>query len=168
MGELGLHTQRISISWPRIIPDGDGKFNQKGLDFYRRVVDSMLENGVAPFIMLYHWDLPQKLQERGGWLNRDTSDRLAELAERVFAAFPKEVPYWGTILEPQIISITVLGWKTCTRYPRFLICLAGCSQPTVGSRQDGQSLPRLWFIRPDRNNQLSAASLCHIGRSRGR
>ena len=104
MGELGLHTQRISISWPRIIPDGDGKFNQKGLDFYRRVVDSMLENGVAPFIMLYHWDLPQKLQERGGWLNRDTSDRLAELAERVFSAFPKEVPYWGTILEPQIIS----------------------------------------------------------------
>ena len=65
MGELGLHTQRISISRPRILPDGTGAVNQKGLDFYRRVVDSMLENGVAPFIMLYHWDLPQKLQGKG-------------------------------------------------------------------------------------------------------
>ena len=104
MRALGLHSQRISISWPRIYPEGTGKINQKGLDFYRRVVDSMLENGVDPFIMLYHWDLPQKLQEKGGWLNRDTSDYLAELSEKVFAAFPKEVPYWGTILEPQIIS----------------------------------------------------------------
>lgn len=93
MRALGLHSQRISISWPRIYPEGTGKINQKGLDFYRRVVDSMLENGVDPFIMLYHWDLPQKLQEKGGWLNRDTSDYLAELSEKVFAAFPKEVPY---------------------------------------------------------------------------
>lgn len=102
MRELGLHTQRISISWPRIYPDGTGEINQKGLDFYRRAVDAMLENGVKPFIMLYHWDLPQKLQNRGGWLNRDTAWYLAEMSERIYELFPEEVPYWGTILEPQI------------------------------------------------------------------
>lgn len=102
MKQLGLHCQRISISWPRVLPEGTGKINQKGLDFYRRAVDSMLENGVSPFIMLYHWDLPQALQNKGGWLNRDTAGYLAELSEIIFKAFPSEVPYWGTILEPQI------------------------------------------------------------------
>ena len=102
MRELGLHTQRISISWPRIYPEGTGEINQKGLDFYRRAVDAMLANGVRPFIMLYHWDLPQKLQNKGGWLNRDTAWYLAEMSERIYELFPEEVPYWGTILEPQI------------------------------------------------------------------
>ena len=102
MAQLGLHAQRISISWPRIFPEGRGELNQKGLDFYRRVIDALLEQGVAPFIMIYHWDLPQRLQERGGWLNRDTAYALAELSEHLYAAFPSQVPYWGTILEPQI------------------------------------------------------------------
>lgn len=104
MGELGLKFQRISIAWTRILPEGTGKLNQKGLDFYRRVVDAMLENGVSPFVMMYHWDLPQCLQEKGGWLNRDTSSLLAELSEKIFAQFPTEVPLWGTILEPQICA----------------------------------------------------------------
>lgn len=102
MKKLGLNTQRISISWTRIFPEGEGRLNQKGLDFYRRAVEAMLEKGVAPFIMLYHWDLPQKLQEKGGWLNRDCSARLADMAETVFSFFNEQVPYWGTILEPQI------------------------------------------------------------------
>lgn len=102
MRQLGLQTQRISISWPRIFPEGTGAINQKGLDFYRRVVDAMLDNGVKPFIMMYHWDLPQALAEKGGWLNRDTAAYLAELSREVYESFPKEVPYWGTILEPQI------------------------------------------------------------------
>lgn len=102
MAQLGLQIQRISISWPRVIPEGHGKVNPKGLDFYRRAVDAMLEQGVKPFIMLYHWDLPQCLQERGGWLNRDTASYLAELADQIYRSFPYEVPCWGTILEPQI------------------------------------------------------------------
>lgn len=104
MKQLGLAVQRISISWPRIIPGGTGEVNQKGIDFYRRVVDAMLENGVKPFLMLYHWDLPQCLQEKGGWLNRDTAEHLAGLSEKIFAAFPQNVPLWGTILEPQICA----------------------------------------------------------------
>ena len=102
MKELGLHTQRMSISWARILPDGIGQINQKGLDFYRRAFDDMLEKGVSPFIMLYHWDLPQRLSEKGGWLNRDTADYLADLADIIYRTFPKNIPYWGTILEPQI------------------------------------------------------------------
>lgn len=102
MGKLKLHTQRISISWPRIFPGGTGELNQKGLDFYRRAVDAMLENGVSPFIMLYHWDLPQKLQDKGGWMNRDTAKYLADMSEEIYRLFPEQVPYWGTILEPQI------------------------------------------------------------------
>lgn len=102
MKELGLHTQRMSISWARIFPEGTGQINQKGLDFYRRAFDDMLEKGVSPFIMLYHWDLPQRLSEKGGWLNRDTADYLADLADVIYTTFPKNIPYWGTILEPQI------------------------------------------------------------------
>lgn len=102
MAQLGLQTQRISISWPRVIPEGYGTVNQKGLDFYRRAVDAMLEHGVKPFIMLYHWDLPQCLQNHGGWLNRDTACYLAELSGVIFRSFTQEVPLWGTILEPQV------------------------------------------------------------------
>lgn len=102
MKELGLHTQRMSISWARIFPEGTGQINQKGLDFYRRAFDDMLEKGVSPFIMLYHWDLPQRLSEKGGWLNRDTADYLADLADVIYKTFPQNIPYWGTILEPQI------------------------------------------------------------------
>lgn len=91
--ELGLNTERISISWPRVMPDGRGQINDKGLDFYRRAVDALLENGVKPFIMLYHWDLPQCLQEKGGWLNRDCAEWFAEYAGKIFGAFPTEIPY---------------------------------------------------------------------------
>lgn len=100
MAQLNLKVQRISVSWPRVIPEGRGQVNQKGLDFYRRAVDSMLENGVQPFIMLYHWDLPQCMQDIGGWLNRDMAGYLADYADVIYRAFPKEIPLWGTILEP--------------------------------------------------------------------
>ena len=104
MSRLKLQTQRLSVSWPRVLPEGTGRVNEKGLDFYRRVVDAMLEKGIRPFLMLYHWDLPQCLQEKGGWLNRDTASYLAELADILFRAFPREVPLWGTILEPHVVA----------------------------------------------------------------
>lgn len=104
MARLGLQVQRLSISWPRVLPEGTGRVNEKGLDFYRRVVDAMLEKGIRPFLMIYHWDLPQCLQEKGGWLNRDTASYMAELAEIVFRAFPREVPLWGTVLEPHVAA----------------------------------------------------------------
>src|SRR5262249_22828604 len=64
---LGLRAYRFSASWPRVIPDGDGAVNQRGLDFYDRLVDALLEHGIVPALTLYHWDLPQAMQDRGGW-----------------------------------------------------------------------------------------------------
>ena len=104
MSQLNLQIQRLSVSWPRIVPSGTGAPNPKGLDFYRRVVDNMLEKGILPFLMLYHWDLPQCLQEKGGWLNRDMADYMAEYASILFRSFPSEIPLWGTVLEPHVVA----------------------------------------------------------------
>jgi beta-glucosidase len=80
---LNLDAYRFSVSWPRIQPTLDGNLNQKGIDFYSRLVDGMLERGIKPFLTLYHWDLPQYLQDIGGWANRDIADRFADYAQLV-------------------------------------------------------------------------------------
>ncbi len=84
MKRLGLDTYRLSLSWPRILPDGTGRVNEKGLDYYDRVVDGLLEAGIAPNVTLYHWDLPQALEDRGGWANRDVAEWFAEYATIAF------------------------------------------------------------------------------------
>lgn len=100
MAELGLPAYRFSIAWPRIIPDGIGAANQKGLDFYRRLVDGLHARGVEPVATLYHWDLPQSLQDAGGWVNRDTVHRFRDYAEVVLESLGEAVPLWATINEP--------------------------------------------------------------------
>src|SRR5439155_17707509 len=77
---LGLNAYRCSISWPRVIPNGSGAVNERGLDFYERLVDALLERGVRPFVTLYHWDLPEALQRRGGWANPDAPKWFGEYA----------------------------------------------------------------------------------------
>jgi beta-glucosidase len=79
MGSLGLAAYRFSVAWPRVQPDGAGPANPQGLDFYRRLVDGLLEQGIEPWLTLYHWDLPQPIEDAGGWPNRDTSGRFAEV-----------------------------------------------------------------------------------------
>ena len=86
MRELGLKAYRFSVSWSRILPDGTGRVNRKGLDFYSRLVDALLENGIEPLLTLYHWDLPAALDDRGGWLNRDSADWFAEYAATMYRA----------------------------------------------------------------------------------
>ncbi len=78
MKQLGIKAYRFSISWPRILPDGIGTVNQKGLDFYSRLTDALLENGITPYVTLYHWDQPYELYLRGGWLNPDSPKWFAE------------------------------------------------------------------------------------------
>src|SRR5450432_4804461 len=80
MAELGLKSYRFSVSWTRVIPTGSGPVNAKGLDFYSRLVDRLLAKGISPALTLYHWDLPQEMQDAGGWTSRDTSSRFAEYA----------------------------------------------------------------------------------------
>ncbi|MEV4825707.1 GH1 family beta-glucosidase [Micromonospora sp. NPDC049274] len=103
MRELGLRSYRFSISWPRVQPDGTGAPNQRGLDFYRRLVDGLHERGIAPMATLFHWDLPQALQDAGGWESRDTAHRFADYADAVFTALGDSVPVWLTINEPKTV-----------------------------------------------------------------
>jgi beta-glucosidase len=103
MRDLGLRSYRFSISWPRIQPDGTGAPNQRGLDFYRRLVDGLHERGIAPMATLFHWDLPQALQDAGGWEARDTAARFADYADAVFRGLGDRVPAWLTINEPKTV-----------------------------------------------------------------
>jgi beta-glucosidase len=99
MRELGLGSYRFSVAWPRVRPDG-GPVNQAGLDFYRRLVDELLAAGIEPWLTLYHWDLPQALEDAGGWTNRDTALRFAEFALTVHDAVGDRVPTITTLNEP--------------------------------------------------------------------
>lgn len=111
MKALGLQAYRFSISWPRIFPDGVGRVNQAGLDFYRRLVDALCEAGIRPFATLYHWDLPDALQDRwGGWLGRDTAKAFADYASIVSGALADGVDAWITLNEPWVSSWLGYGW----------------------------------------------------------
>ncbi|ROO83517.1 broad-specificity cellobiase [Actinocorallia herbida] len=99
MGSLGLNAYRFSLSWPRIQPGGRG-VNGAGLDFYKRLVDELLEQGITPYATLYHWDLPQELQDAGGWPERDTAYRFAEYAQVAHEALSDRVKHWMTVNEP--------------------------------------------------------------------
>jgi beta-glucosidase len=105
MQKLGLTTYRFSASWPRILPEGTGLVNHKGLDFYKRLVDRLLEAGITPNLTLYHWDLPQRLHDRGGWANRDILGWYGEYAQLMFKTFADKISMWATFNEPIAIFI---------------------------------------------------------------
>ncbi|WP_341717804.1 GH1 family beta-glucosidase [Micromonospora sp. FIMYZ51] len=100
MAELGLQAYRFSVSWPRIQPDGSGPVNPRGLDFYDRLTDALLGRGIDPIVTLYHWDLPQTLQDRGGWTARDTAEHFATYAAAVYARLGDRIGTWTTLNEP--------------------------------------------------------------------
>jgi beta-glucosidase len=97
---LGLGAYRFSVAWPRVIPEGTGTVNQKGLDFYRRLIDGLQARNIKPVATLYHWDLPQPLQDAGGWASRDTVGRFCDYAEVVLDSLGDGVPMWVTVNEP--------------------------------------------------------------------
>ncbi|MEV7006901.1 GH1 family beta-glucosidase [Streptosporangium sp. NPDC051022] len=100
MADLSLGAYRFSVSWPRVQPDGSGRINPRGLDFYRRLVDELLVRGIEPWVTLYHWDLPQPLEDAGGWPARDTAERFADYAAAVHDALGDRVRNWSTVNEP--------------------------------------------------------------------
>jgi beta-glucosidase len=104
MKELGLTSYRLSISWARVFPDGKGKPNQKGVEFYKKLVSLLTENGIKPAVTLYHWDLPQKLQDEGGWANRKTAEYFEQYAQYMFNALGDKVSFWITFNEPWVTS----------------------------------------------------------------
>jgi len=106
---LGVDAYRFSVAWPRVIPNGTGKVNEKGLDYYERVVDELLKNGIKPFVTLYHWDLPQVLEDKGGWRKKDTSYAFADYSEVVVKRLSDRVKDWITLNEAPCCSY--LGYK---------------------------------------------------------
>ena len=115
LAEIGVGAYRFSIAWPRVQPDGRGPISASGLDFYSALVDRLLDAGVEPVITLYHWDLPQALEDAGGWPVRDTAYRFAEYAAAMGAALGDRVPRWSTICEPWCVSM--LGYASGIHAP---------------------------------------------------
>ena len=101
MAEVGLQAYRFSVSWPRVLPEGVGRANGRGLEFYNRLVDELLENNITPWITLFHWDFPYALYCRGGWLNRDSADWFADYTRLVVEQLSDRVSHWVTLNEPQ-------------------------------------------------------------------
>jgi beta-glucosidase len=102
MVDIGVRAYRFSVAWPRIQPEGSGPTNQKGLDHYRRLVDGLRSRSIEPMLTIYHWDLPQALEDRGGWTSRETSGRFAEYAGIVYEALADSVRFWITLNEPWV------------------------------------------------------------------
>ena len=104
MKELGMQSYRFSIAWGRVLPQGTGKLNEKGMDFYERLVDCLLAHGIQPMATLYHWDLPEALDNRGGWLNPDIAQWFADYASLVFRRLDDRVKLWCTLNEPWVVT----------------------------------------------------------------
>jgi len=115
MQNLGINAYRFSIAWPRIIPQGTGRVNAKGLEFYDRLVDALLAASITPFVTLYHWDLPQALEDKGGWDNRDTANAFAEYAYTVARRLGDRVKDWITLNEPWVSAF--LGYYVGVHAP---------------------------------------------------
>lgn len=98
--KLGVQSYRFSFSWSRILPDGIGRVNQKGLDYYKCLVEELIRNGITPNATLYHWDLPEALDQKGGWLNRDVVAWFGDYASLLYREFGSSIPMWATINEP--------------------------------------------------------------------
>lgn len=101
LAKLGIRAYRFSLSWSRILPEGTGKVNQRGIDYYNRLIDCLKSHGIEPFVTLYHWDLPQILQEQGGWLNPESVAWFGEFAKIAAQSFSDRVKYFLTFNEPQ-------------------------------------------------------------------
>ncbi|CAM3458054.1 GH1 family beta-glucosidase [Hydrogenibacillus schlegelii] len=112
---LGVNAYRFSVAWPRLFPEGRGPLNERGLAFYARLIERLLQAGITPVVTLYHWDLPLALQEAGGWANRDTAHRFAEYAAAVVRRLGDAVRWWITLNEPWVV--TVMGHLTGEHAP---------------------------------------------------
>lgn len=110
MREMGINSYRFSLSWPRILPQGRGQINQVGLDFYSRLVDGLLAADIKPNLTLYHWDLPQVLQDQGGWPQRDSVDAFLEYTEAVVRTLGDRVKMWSTFNEPFVSAFLGYWW----------------------------------------------------------
>jgi len=109
MRKLGVKHYRLSIAWPRIVPDGHGSINAKGVDFYHRLLDALLAEGITPWVTLFHWDLPQALEDRGGWRVHSTAEAFGRYADTVVRAYGDKVKHWITLNEMRCFTVLAYG-----------------------------------------------------------
>jgi len=147
MKDLGIRNYRMSLSWSRILPEGTGRVNQKGLDFYNRLTDSLLEAGITPFVTLFHWDLPQKIQDKGGWASRETAYSYRDYAEAATKALGDRVKNWMTHNEPWVHSFVghlygahapgLKDLKTALQGAHHMLLGHGLALPVIKSNAPG-------------------------------
>ena len=150
MKALGLQAYRFSIAWPRILPDGRGRVNPAGLDFYSRLVDGLLEANIKPVVTLYHWDLPQALQDTGGWPERSTAEAFAEYADVVSRRLGDRVTTWITHNEPWCVSVLshqlgehAPGWRdtaAAVRAAHHVLLSHGLAVPILRANSPGSEV----------------------------
>jgi beta-glucosidase len=135
MAALGIEAYRFSIAWPRVLPDGAGKSNEAGIRFYRELAEGLRERGIEPMATLYHWDLPQAIQDRGGWTERDTAERFADYAALMAAELGDVVSEWITVNEPWVVAFQghahgtkapgIRSWPTALRVSHHALLAHG-------------------------------------------
>lgn len=150
MKSLNIQVYRFSIAWPRILPEGRGRINQAGLDFYGRLVDGLLEVGIEPFVTLYHWDLPQALQDKGGWPERETAEAFAEYADVVSRSLGDRVKNWITHNEPWCASLLshqigehapgMRDWYLGLRAAHHILLSHGLAVPVIRRNSPGSEV----------------------------
>jgi beta-glucosidase len=145
--QMNLQSYRFSIAWPRILPRGAGEPNPRGLDTYRRLADALLEAGIRPFPTLYHWDLPQALEERGGWPLRDTAWRFADYAHTVVRALGDRIDAWMIFNEPSIF--TVMGYLVGIHAPGRRDREAWLRATHTVNLAQGEAFRAMRAVRPD-------------------
>ena len=160
MKALGLDAYRMSIAWTRIIPEGIGDINQKGLDFYRRLIDGVREAGITPWVTLHHWDLPQALQDRGGWANRSTVDAFVNYAEVVASALGDRVNHWITQNEPWVAATLgyidgvfapgISDWRTGLMAGHHILLSHGRAIPAIRALSRDPKIGLALDCRPSR------------------
>ena len=167
MQEIGIRAYRFSISWSRILPEGRGRVNPKGLDFYKGLVDGLLDAGIEPFATLYHWDLPQMLQDQGGWPARSTAEAFGEYAAVVGRGLGDRVKKWMTLNEPHVSSMvgyldgrhapghTDLGEALAASH--HLLLAHGLAVPILRAAGSGAQVGIALDYRPQTPASLSAA-----------
>ena len=171
MRQLGLKAYRFSVSWPRVLPQGRGRINPRGLDFYDRLVDSLCAANITPFLTLYHWDLPQALQDEGGWMERSLSFAFADYAALMVKRLGDRVKHWATFNEPAVTAFAGHLWgghapgvqdlRSAHQVAHHLLLAHGLAVQTIRSVDPGAEVGivlNLWPAEPETDSAADAAA----------
>ncbi len=162
--KLGLNAYRFSVSWPRVLPEGRGRINEKGLEYYDRIVDGLLHQGVTPFITLYHWDLPLALEWESGWENRNTAEAFADYAALIARHFDGRVKHYITLNEPQ--CFLGMGYGSGVHAPGKKLsedALAQCIHHVLLANGSAASAMRAAVSAPLQIGLASTGKICYPG-----